>query len=176
MMFAYKHGGAERPRELRRRIVLPVRVRTGAAWSDACILNISSRGLMLRSGSTLPEGSCVQVRRGDHVIVARVVWKDGSRVGLQSDERVPVEEIMSLSRSTALQLVASDGAVVERRRQARPEQLDARLRGRAFEFLGIGAFGAALSLGLWAIAQQVLAAPIAQVEAALEGQPAAVSR
>ena len=38
----------ERPRELRRRVILPARLRTGADWSDTCMLNISSRGLLIQ--------------------------------------------------------------------------------------------------------------------------------
>ena len=85
----------QRPREVRRRVVLPARLLTGVQWSDTCILNISSRGLMIHSGRVAPKGSVVELHRGDHVIVARVVWRDGARVGLQSTDRVPVEEIMS---------------------------------------------------------------------------------
>src|SRR5215218_5584495 len=91
----------QRPRELRRRVVLPARLRTGAQWSDTCILNISSRGLMIHSGREAPRGSLVELRRGEHVIIARVAWRDGARVGLCSEDRVPIEEIMSVGYSQA---------------------------------------------------------------------------
>lgn len=161
----------QRPRELRRRVVLPARLRNGAQWSDACILNISSRGLMIRSGRAAPEGTRVELRRGDHVIIARVVWRDGARSGLAVDERLPVEDIMSVGQSNALQLVASDGALVERRGRPRQKHNDARLRGRAVEFFGVGAIGLTLAFGVWGMAQQAFAIPLARVEAALGGQP-----
>lgn len=164
-----KFSQSERPRELRRRVLLPARLRTGAHWSDACILNISSRGLMIQSGRAGPTGSMVEIRRGDHVISARVVWKEGARAGLQSDERVPVEEIMSLSHCDTLRLVASDGALVERRKQPRRAESDARLRGRAIEFVGVGAIAVSLALGIWSTAQEAFAHPMAKVESALGG-------
>lgn len=160
---------SQRPRELRRRVILPARLRSDARWSDACILNISSRGLMIQSGRAGPEGSEVELRRGGHVIIARVVWRDGVRAGLAATDRLPVEEIMSLDQSNALQLVASDGALVERRKRPRQQHNDARLRGRAFEFLGIGAIALALSLAVWGMAQQAFATPLTKVEAALGG-------
>src|SRR5579872_7025211 len=101
--------GKQRPRELRRRVVLPARMRAGAQWSDASILNISSRGLMIHSGRAGPTGSTLELRRGSHVIIAKVMWRDGSRAGLRSDARLPMEDILSGNQSTALSLVASAG-------------------------------------------------------------------
>ena len=166
-MLASTNSQIQRPRELRRRVVLPARLRTGAQWSDACILNISSRGMMIHSGRAGPEGTRVELRRGEHVIIARVMWSEGGRAGLRSDERLPVEEIMSLSHSSALQLVASGGDLVDRRKRPRPQPDNARLRGRAFEFIGVGAVALTLALGIWGLAQEALARPLAAAAAAL---------
>lgn len=163
-----KSNQSHRARELRRRVVLPARLRSGAQWSDTCILNISSRGLMIHSGRAAPKGSSVELRRGEHVILARVVWRDGARVGLRSDERLPVEEIMSLGQCQSLQLVASGGARIERRKKPRPPRIDARLRGRVFEFVGVGAIALSLALGVWMMARAAFARPLAQIEAALD--------
>lgn len=111
----------------------------------------------------------VELRRGDHVIVARIVWREGARAGLQVEEKLPVEEIMSASQSKSLQLVATNGAMVDRRKGPRAHAVDARLRGRALEFIGVGAIAVTLALGIWTMAQQALAAPLAKVEAALAG-------
>jgi hypothetical protein len=160
-----------RPRELRRRVLLPARMRNGGQWADACILNISSRGLMIQSARAGPEGSVIELRRGEHVIVARVVWRDGARAGLQSEQRVPVEEIMSLSGSQALQLVANEGALIDRRSRPRPlaSASHSRLQGRAMEFAAVLAIGAALAIGAWSTAQQAFAKPLERASAALGG-------
>ena len=167
-MRAFKLKQSHVPRELRRRVMLPARLRAGAQWSDTCILNISSRGLLIHSARAAPEGSIIELRRGDQVIVARVMWREGARVGLQADERLPVEQIMSLGQSQALQLTASSGAAVERRKQPRTK-VDARLRGRAIEFASVAVIAASMALTIWSMASEALARPMAAVSAALGG-------
>jgi len=63
-------------------VLVPARLRDGASWSDACILNISSRGMMIHTGRPIRRGCEVELRRGEHMIVARVMWRDGARAGL----------------------------------------------------------------------------------------------
>lgn len=124
---------------------------------------------MIQSGRPAVAGSLVELRRGEHVIVARVMWRDGSRLGLQSDHRLPVEEILSLGSARNLQLVASDGTLVERRKAPRTDPDRARQRGRALEFGATLAIAAMLAAGSWGMAHQALARPLAAVRAALPG-------
>jgi hypothetical protein len=150
--------------------VLQARLRTGAQWSDTCILNISSRGLMIHSSRAGPLGSLVEVRRGEHVIVAQVMWLDGARAGLQSDDRVPVEQIMSLGQCQSLQLTANGGGFIERRRHPRPFPDRSRLQARCAEFLAIGMIGALLAISAWAMAERAFARPMAMVAGAFGNQ------
>jgi len=159
---------AQRPRELRRRVVLPARMRMDSSWCDACILNISSRGLMIHVGGGAPNGDTVELRRGHHVIVARVVWRDGSRAGLHSDDRLPVEEILSLSQAPALQLTA-DVAFVDRRKQPRREHEYSRWRARWFEFASVTMVGAGLAATVFSIVESALSKPMDAVRVALGG-------
>ena len=156
-MGAANPGHKERRRETRRQVVIPARLRSGVQWSDACILNISQRGMMIHSGFAGPQGSIIELRRGDHVIVARVVWRDGARAGLHSDERVPAEEIMSLTQSSNFRAITSDGVLIERRRHPRPKAADLGRRRQAFDF----AFGFEVTLlfvvEIWGLAQLRLA-------------------
>jgi hypothetical protein len=157
-----------RPRELRRRVLLPARMRVDSRWCDACILNISSHGLMIQMGRGAPCAEAVEVRRGEHVIRARVVWRDGSRAGLQADDCLPVEEILSLSQARSLQLRAGSGPV-ERRRQPRYDHERSRFQGRLIEFGGIAIIAGTFGLAIFSIVQQALGRPMAIVEAALGG-------
>jgi hypothetical protein len=141
-------------------------LRSRSGWTDACILNISSRGLMIHSSRAGPEGSRVELWRGDHVIVARVIWQDGGRTGLQSDECLAVEEILSLSRSAAMSLTASEPFTVERRARPR-EEPDRRREGRIFEFFGVIAIGCVLAATAFGMVEQALADPMAMIRAAL---------
>lgn len=163
--FSTKH----RPRELRRRVLLPARIKYGAQWSDGCILNVSTRGMMIQTGKPLSEGSLVELRRGDEVIIGEVVWRSGPRAGLRSIDRVPVETILSSSAASALQLVATDGRRVERRKIARESAVDARLRARTIQLIGIGAIAASFALGVAALVARSLDHPFATIEAVLPG-------
>jgi hypothetical protein len=153
----------QRPRELRRRVVVPARLRHGASWSDACILNISSRGLMIHTGRPIARGAEVELRRGDHVIVARVVWRDGGRAGLRSEERVPIDDIVTLGQSPALQLTAASG---ERRKHRRPGERS-RIQGRAIEFAGVLVIAVSLAGAGFTMVESAFARPLAVVAAAL---------
>lgn len=143
---------------------MPARLRHGASWSDACILNVSSRGLMIHTGRPIARGTEVEIRRGDHVIVARVMWREGARAGLKAEERVPIEEIVTLGKSPALQLTAAGG---ERRKHPRPEERS-RMRGRSVEFAGVLVIAASLAGAGFTMAQSAFARPLAAVAAALD--------
>jgi hypothetical protein len=154
---------ARKPRELRRRVVVPARLRHGASWTDACILNISSRGMMIHSGRPVAQGAEVELRRGDHVILARVVWREGGRAGLRAEDLVPVDEIMSLGQSHGFQLTAASG---ERRRQPRAADRS-RMRGRAIEFAGVAAIAATLASAGLVMVEAAFVRPLAIVAATL---------
>ncbi len=159
---------SQRPREWRRRVVLAARMRTDSGWSDACILNISSRGLMIRSRRPAARGSMIELRHGDHAIVGRVVWSDGAHAGLQADERVPVEQILSLGQAPGLQLTAVNGRSVERRRRPRSHD-DNRTRGRLFEFAAVALLAAVVAGFAFDLVHDVLSRPLQQVRTALGG-------
>ena len=90
-MVCAKSDAGHRPRELRRSVVLPARMRLGSAWSDACILNISSHGMMIQASRGVPQGITIELQRGEYVVLAHVVWRYGARAGLQVEERLAVE-------------------------------------------------------------------------------------
>ena len=142
---------------------MPARLRHGSSWSDACILNVSSRGLLIHTGRPISTGTIVEVRRGQHVIVARVIWRDGGRAGLRAENRVPVEHIATLGQSPALQLTA---ATEERRKHPRREERN-RLRGRGVEFGAVLLIAAALTGAGFSMVEAAFARPLALVSAVL---------
>ena len=147
-------------------------MRTGAGWSDACILNVSSRGALIHSNRPFAEGSVIELRHGDHVIVGRIVWRVGPKAGLQSDDRVPVEQILSATDGPAIRLSVTPG--VERRRRPRTHE-QSRMQSRAFEFAGVVIIAVALSSAAFALVGEALAQPLARVSAALGTQAASAS-
>ncbi|HET7575817.1 MAG TPA: hypothetical protein VFK19_04515 [Sphingomicrobium sp.] len=151
---------------MRRQVVVPARMRMGAFWSDACILNVSSRGLMIRASRAAQQGSVIEVWRGDLVIVARVVWRSGVRAGLQAEDRVPVEEIMMIGQSPSLQLIAGERPSYERRKRPRTHE-QSRFRAKALEFASVAAIAACLAGAAAITMEKALARPLAMVSFAL---------
>lgn len=118
---------------------------------------------MIHTGRPIVRGAEVELRRGDHVIVARVMWREGGRAGLRSEDRVPVEDIVTLGQSPALQLTASTG---ERRRHPRPEERS-RIQARAIEFAGVLVIAVALAGAAFTMLEGAFARPLAAAKVVL---------
>lgn len=146
-------------------MVLPARVRTPAGWSDACILNVSSRGLLIHARVGADTGTRIELHHRHHAIVARVVWRSGARAGLRSEDRVPVEDFMILGQAHNVTLTATDQPGGERRLAPRHEA--SRARGRTIEFAGALAIAVVLVAGMLSMVEAALARPLASIGAAL---------
>lgn len=144
-------------------------MRAPDGWHNACILNVSSRGMLLQAADPPLRGSYLEIRRGAQVILARVVWTKSHRFGVETQDALPIEAMIT---NCALPAV-SPATGGERRRIARvrlPADEQSRQRGRFVEFGFIAAmatFGAVLVAGE---AYALLAAPIEAVETALAGR------
>jgi hypothetical protein len=141
-------------------------MRTGSGWDDIRVLNVSSRGLLIEAPRLDPNAGTVELRHGDQAINARVIWRDGSHVGLRAEDRIPIEQILAFGQSTTLQLPCARPSA-DRRRQLRTRVDRNRLRGRAFEFLSVTVVVACIGLTLATAAADALARPMAVVKAAL---------
>jgi len=161
-----KNQKNQRPREWRRRVLLTARMRVGSGWDDIRILNVSSRGLLIQAPKLGGNVGTVELRHGDQAIKAQVVWRDGARIGLRTEDRIPIEQILAYGQSAVLQLPCARRST-ERRQQLRSAADRNRLRGRAFEFLSIIVVAACIGLTLATIAADALARPMTAVRAAL---------
>lgn len=155
-----------KPREERHRVVLPARIRAGSVWDDACILNLSPRGLMVHSSAPAQPGTYVEIRRGEQEIVARVMWRQNNRMGLLTQRRLHVSQVISGKALPSLQLGA-DRLGVERRRIARAATRN-QVRARFAQFVGIGLFGAALASAAYATVMESLGRSLAEVALVLQ--------
>lgn len=108
----------------------------------------------------------VEIWHREHVIIARVVWRKGSRAGLQAEHQIPVEDLMTAAQAPSLQLTATPWPKVERRRKSRSHD-ESRLRGRAIEFAGLAIITASLAGGVAMMVGEALERPLALVETAL---------
>lgn len=148
--------------------MLPARLRSASGWSDACILNISSGGLLIFSKAAADPGSRVEIRRGGTMVIARVAWRENQRIGVASEHVIAIEEIISPEMANAA-MPATFGVAVERRNLAqRPG--DSRIRGQRMEFVTAIVVGTAMAGLAAASVQASLARPLQTVTHALGGR------
>ena len=148
---------------------MPARLHSSSGWADDCILNISSRGLMIHSARAGPQGSIVELRRGSHAIVARVVWRDGARVGLKTEERLAVEDLIRLNCASAMTVTTGQA---QKRARGTPSQRRERNRcslGRVIEYVGVALIACMLAVTAFDVLERGLGTPMALIETALAG-------
>jgi hypothetical protein len=160
---------AFKAREERIRVMVPARLRIDSCWSDACILNVSSRGLLIHSPQPVERGSYVELRRGDQVIVGRVMWRKGSRLGLRAQDRVSLQAIVTSAAARSNGAEPPPRAGAERRR-VRREHDRSRMRGRVLEFASFAVIAATLAIVIGSMATQALWSPFSEASRALAGQ------
>jgi hypothetical protein len=149
--------------------MLLTRMRAGGSWSNATILNLSSRGLMVDATAGALQADKVELWHGEHFIVATVIWRRAMRAGLRAENPIPVDSLMALSQTPSLQLSETpQWPQVERRRRPRAGE-DSRFQARAFEFGSITVIAAFLVVGTFAMIEQACATPLHFLNAALGG-------
>ncbi|QDZ08491.1 PilZ domain-containing protein [Sphingomonas panacisoli] len=75
-------------RDPRTTVLLPSRMRIESAWSDACIHNVSARGLLVSADDAPRAGAYVEIRRGRAVIIGRAVWQKDRFFGVRTQDRI----------------------------------------------------------------------------------------
>ena len=145
-------------------------MRCGASWGDACILNYSSRGMLVHAPQAPSRGSYLEIRRGCHVIVARVIWTNSNRFGVQTQDPVPAAGLISEPYSNVAAARPGTNGVVERRTETRQTSCSheaSRWRARMLEVGALAILGALMaSLAIGAV-HELLAGPVAAVETVL---------
>ncbi|MDQ3245683.1 MAG: hypothetical protein M3Q52_02090 [Pseudomonadota bacterium] len=153
-------------------MMIRARLRVGANWFDACVLNISDRGLGMQASSPPPRGIYVEVRRGPHVMIGCVAWSNGHRFGLRTQDMLAIDAIVREPDSSELAGGPAPGLppALERRAAPRPPAERAernRELGRALEFTFIGALAVSAAFIAFETVSQALARPMASVSKAL---------
>jgi hypothetical protein len=155
--------------------MIAARMRNGDAWSDANILNLSSRGLLLHAAKPPSRGSYVEVRRGGHVIIGRVIWANTDRFGVRPQDALAIDSLIANASPKGQVANDSAGATVERRARPRPEALEWRYvqssnTGRALQFLVIAGLGAMLAACAYEAVRETLSQPLSIVSTHLAGR------
>ena len=141
-------------------------MQAGGLWRDACILNISSRGLLLHANEPPGAGSYLEIRRGQHVMVARVVWSEASRFGVHTQDRLPVEAIV---RDLPAIGSSEPGQTrfVERRHRPRERHERSRQAGRWLEYAAFAIGGMIAASSAYGAVSMAMARPMAELGEAL---------
>lgn len=162
-------------REDRQKVMIKARMRSGAAWRDVCVLNVSAHGLGIQSAEPPTRGTYVEIRRGRETIIARVIWNKGHRAGLRSQDPIFIQALIDGSAAD-YSFEKSASATVERRRVPRPAAPDherSRMMGRTIEFACFTLIAAVLALTTISAIAQALSQPMSAVGTALDsGAPA----
>jgi hypothetical protein len=164
-----------KPREPRLNVMIQARVRVGASWNDACILNLSTRGMMVRAPAAPDRGSYLEIRRGAHVIVARVIWSNADRFGVQTQDPIPAADIIRGTSDASTTPDPGNVGLAERRasrRPAVPTSEASRWRGMAMEFATFGFLGGIGALLILSAVTELFGGPLAALETALTGKGA----
>jgi len=152
--------------------MLAARMRLGDAWSDANILNISSRGLLLHAAMPPSRGTYIEVRRGDQVIVGRVIWTKADRFGVLAQDRLAIDSLIANVSTNWPPANDTAVAAVERRSLPRSERLEWRYaenrdRGRSLQFACVAGLGFILVACAYDTVRETLSQPLSIVSTQL---------
>ena len=159
-----------KPREPRRKALIKARMRVGATWRDVCILDISPRGLGLQAASPPDKGGYIEVRRGRHVIVARVVWTNKHRFGVRAQDRLPIEQIIAEPDKSQAPSASVTEIVADRRSAPRPASVrheQSRMASRTMEFAWFAVIGISVATIAFGAVEERLGRPISRISTAL---------
>jgi hypothetical protein len=155
-----------KPREPRRKVIIPARMRSDGAWGDVCIRDISSRGLLLQAASPPPRGTYVEIFKARHRIIGRVIWTKERRFGIHTQERLNISAIVEEAAAGD----AAPGAAPATERRSDPYRLTAATVARrlersrrlsaAFQFGCIVACGGAAAMLTASTVQDILSRPL----------------
>lgn len=147
---------------------VPARLRGKAGWTDATITNLSEHGLCFVSPGRHERGHYLELRRGSHVIVARVMWSSEGRCGALSQDALPVFDIIN-DRPAARRKFGL--AVVERRQDRTRMPGWQRQLGQRMQFAVLGIVGLFIAIGIAQAVYSTLAVPFEAVRAAMVTAP-----
>lgn len=123
-------------------------------------------------GSAKPPacGSYLEIRRGAHVIVARVVWSKLGRFGVQTQDLVPAGDLIRTPGEPPLPVKAGEAGFADRRASTRPPEMRheaSRRTARATEFGAFILIGALATMLIGETVSRAFAEPLAIAETAL---------
>lgn len=166
-----------KPRETRQKVLIGARMRLDGGFCDVRIRDISSKGLLLEAELAPKRGSYLEIYRGRHVIVARVVWSNAKRFGVLAQDRMHIDTIVNEpDESGPRKIDPATQLPVERRASPRPSAQEIaqratrnRYMSAAMQFGLIVMFGASAAVVLFGFVGHSFSEPLAIVLEKMSG-------
>ena len=134
---------------------------------DACIIDVSTRGLLATTAQPPTRGQFVELRVGQHILTGQVRWSSERRFGVALRERVSVVSLLE-GGSGSVRLAGSTGARKQSGTLAAGLRKNPQSMGRLGQYALLGCFALAAAHTIAGISQEGLS-PLAKVIAALNG-------
>ena len=156
------------PREDRHKVLIRARMRAGGLPVDACIRDVSSRGMMIQSVAPPPRGTYVEVVTAGQTIVGRVVWDADMRFGISTRDTIRIEMIVgALKHGRSAPQPTTE--IANPRPSPKPsEPALRRSQARALELGALVVFALAMIATVAGAAFETLASPLETVAAFLD--------
>jgi len=129
-------------------VLIPARLKQDAGWFDICIRDISAKGLLVQGASPPRRGSYVEIRRGAHVIVAKVAWAKDQQFGLTTQDIVPVDALIHRPDAAAFGRSQTPSNDVQPERRAAPRVSSEQAAARSRHISAVIQYGFALVFAL----------------------------
>ena len=170
-----RYGGAGyKNREARRQVLIACRMKSVRGWGDACIHNISSRGMMIACDDPLQPGEYVDIRRGRQVVIGRVIWTRDRFSGIRTQDTISPDALVNEPRLESRPAPCDVGGDRRHVRQRLVSEIDTARRierSRAIsgtlQFAALGLFGIAAAVTIAVQVGHVLARPTQHIASAL---------
>ncbi|MEK9209905.1 PilZ domain-containing protein [Sphingomonas sp. 2378] len=167
-------GPDYKSREARRQVLIPCRIKSVRGWGDACIHNVSSRGMMLASDDPLQAGEYVDIRRGRQVVIGRVIWRRDRFSGIRTQDRISADALVNEPRLEGKPAALASGGDRRDAPHRMVSEIDAARRmersrsiSSALQFGALCLFGLAAAATIAVQVGHMLAAPSARIQQAL---------
>jgi hypothetical protein len=148
-------------------VLIPAQLRGESAWSEVCIRNISSHGMMLEMSRPPAPGCYVELRRANVVMVARVMWSDGAHCGLRTQAKVDLGALSGVHAPSSAQQGCRNQQVTRRSDPLAAIAERAVAIGRTMQFACGAVFGALLASLLSLAAYDALSRPLGTIREVL---------
>lgn len=152
-------------------MLIEARLRHERGWSNVCILDMSSRGMLVRANPAPARGSYVEIGRGHQRIVARVVWADHDRFGARTQDALVLDAVAKGQPAADPDpaMLGNDRRSLRREDAAGEHHERSRRFGQRLEFVTIIAFGGFAAFLVFDTMHAVISKPLHQIESGLRG-------